>query len=161
MSLVCCEVTGPCGISSNPPVSIKALLGIWTRLEGLWELMIQSHAADSQNQLLPRSKAHWAYLLIYFSFHPSELPTRSTCSSLFSLVANSLHHCFALVVLASHSMSGTVCSAFCIISFTGAALVDNSGAYPFPKSQKFSLFSPSLALFLPSLQSPSRLLISY
>lgn len=142
MSLVCCEVTGPCGISStsNPPVSIKALLGTWIRLEGLWELMIQRHAAGSQNKLLPRSVAHWLYLLIYFSFHSSELPTRSTCSSLFSLVANALRHCFALVVLASHSMSGTVCSAFCIISFIEAALLDSSGGYPLPKSQnKFSL----------------------
>lgn len=123
--------------------------------------MIQRHAADSQNQLLPRSKAHWAYLLIYFSFHPSELPTRSTCSSLLGLVANSLHHCFALVVLASHSMSGTVCSAFCIVSFIGAALLDNSRGSSLPKSQKFPPFLPSLALFLPSFQSLSRFLISY
>lgn len=125
--------------------------------------MIQRHTGDSQNQLLPRSTAHWLYLLIFFCpFTRLCFPQALPASLLSAPLANSLHHCFALLFLVPRLLSGTAISAFCIVTLTKTALPKSSGGYPLPKLQnKFSPHSLlSLALFLFSLQAPSRFLLS-
>lgn len=83
-----------CGISlpTNPLVRIKAPLGTWTGLEGLWQLkMIQRHTGDSHSQLLSRSTARWLQLLFFYS---SPFP-QSVPAPLFSApLVNSLKSLF-------------------------------------------------------------------